>query len=101
MAEDRRTVLAAEVPALAVAGGWVVDSPERLQQLGVTDPRRVEPHLDRLGVAGAAPADPPVRGVRDVPAGVADSGLHYPLNLAESRLHAPKAPRGKRRALGP
>jgi len=60
MVEDRRAVLAAEIQALAVAGGRIVDPPERLQQLRVTGLVRVEPHLDRLRVAGAAPADPAV-----------------------------------------
>src|SRR5881394_4059544 len=78
MAEDRRAVLAAEVEALAVAGGRIVDPPERLEQLGVADLGRVEPHLDRLGVAGATPADPFVAGVGDVAAGVARSGLQHP-----------------------
>src|SRR6266581_1885811 len=100
MAEDRRAVLAAEVEALAVAGGRIVDPPERLEQLRVADLGRVEPHLDRLGVAGAVPADPAVAGVRDVAAGVADSGLQHPVDLAEGRLDTPEASCGECRALG-
>src|SRR6516225_957710 len=101
MAEDRRAVLAAEVEALAVAGGRIVDLPERLEQLRVADLGRVEPHLDRFGVAGAAPADPLIAGVGHVPAGVADSGCQHPVDLAEGRLDAPEASCGERRALGP
>src|SRR5215469_9949205 len=52
--EDRRAVLAADVETLPVAGGRIVQPPERLEQLGVTDLGGVEPHLDRFGVAGAA-----------------------------------------------
>src|SRR5580704_14709726 len=100
MAEDRRAVLAADVEALAVTGGRIVDSPERLEQLRVADPGRVEPHLDRLGVAGAVSADPLVAGVRDVAAGVARSSLQYPVDLAEGRLHTPEASRGESGALG-
>src|SRR5580704_5344657 len=100
MAEDRRAVLAAEVQALAVASGGIVDPPERLEQLRVADPGRVEPHLDRLGVTGAVPADPLVAGVRDVAAGVARSSLQYPVDLAEGRLHTPEASRGESGALG-
>src|SRR5215475_199765 len=100
MIEDRRSVLAAEIEALAVAGGRIVDPPERLQQLWVADLGRVKPHLDRLGVAGAVPTDPLVAGVRDVPAGVADSGLQHPVDLAEGRFDTPKAPCGECRALG-
>src|SRR6516162_2142717 len=100
MAEDRRPVLAAEVEALAVAGGRIVDPPERLEQLRVADLGRVEPHLDRLGVAGAVTADPFVGGVRDVAAGVAHSGLQHPVDLAEGCLHTPEAPGGECGALG-
>src|SRR6516164_11255925 len=100
MAEDRRTVLAAEVEALAVAGGRIVVLPERLEQLGVADLGRVEPYLDRLGVAGAVSADPFVAGIRDVAAGVAHSRLQHPVDLAEGRLHPPEASRGEGGALG-
>src|SRR5271154_4447424 len=100
MTEDRRPVLAAEVEALAVAGGGVVDLPECLEQLRVADLGRVEPHLDRLGVAGAVPAYPLVGGVRDVAAGVARSSLQHPVDLAEGRLHTPEASRGECGALG-
>src|SRR6267154_1542854 len=100
MAEDRRAVLAAEVEALAVAGGRIVDPPEHLEQFRVADLGRIEPHLDRLGVAGAVPADPLVGGVRDVAAGVAGSSLQHPVDLAEGRLDTPEASRGECRALG-
>src|SRR5262249_20380768 len=46
------------------------------------------------------PTDLPVAGVRDVAAGVADSGLPHPVDLAEGRLHTPKASRGECRPLG-
>ena len=78
-----------------------VDPPEHLEQLRVADLRRVEPHLDRLGVAGAVPADLLVGGVRGIPAGVAGSGLQHPVDLAEGRLDTPEASRGECRALGP
>src|ERR1700704_210362 len=100
MVEDRRAVLATEVEALAVAGGRIVDPPERLEQLRVADLGRVEPHLDRLGVAGAVLADPFVAGVGDVTAGVAHSSLQYPVDLAEGRLHTPEASCGDCGALG-
>src|SRR5271170_1854821 len=100
MAEDRRAVLAAEVEALPVAGGRIVDPPEGLEQLGVADLGRVEPHLDRLGVAGAVPADPFVAGVGDVAAGVPRSSLQHTVDLAEGRLHTPEATCGECGALG-
>src|SRR5262252_624116 len=101
MAEDRRAVLAAEIEALPVAGGRIVDPPKRLEQLRVADLGRVEPHLDRLGVAGAAPADPLIARVRHLPAGVADGGRQHPVDLAEGCLDAPEASCGEGRALGP
>src|SRR5215469_16074534 len=91
MAEDRRAVLAAEVEALAVAGGGIVDPPERLEQLPVADLGRVKPHLDRLGGADV---------VRDMAAGVAHRSLQHPMDLAEGRLHTPKASRRECGALG-
>src|SRR5262249_56273321 len=63
MVEDRRAVLAAEIEALAVAGGRIVDPPERLEQLLVADLGRVEPPLDRLGLPPARPAHPPLAPV--------------------------------------
>src|SRR5271167_1902566 len=100
MVKDRRAVLAADIEALPVAGSRIVDLPERLEQLRVADLGRVEPDLDRLGMAGAVPADPLVGGVRDVPAGIPDSGLQHPVDLAEGRLDAPEASCGECRALG-
>src|SRR6185437_6373866 len=100
MAEDLRAVLAAEVEALAVTGGRIVDLPEFLEQLRVADLGRVEPYLDRLGVAGAVSADPFVAGVGDVAAGVAHSSLQHPVDLAEGRLHTPEASCGECGALG-
>src|SRR5262249_30225841 len=100
MVEDRRAVLAAEIEALAVAGGRIVDPPEHLKQLREADRGGVDPSLDRLGVAGAVPADLSVAGVRDVAAGIPDSGLQHPVDLAEGRLHTPEASRGECRALG-
>src|SRR6202161_122565 len=100
MVEDRRPVLAAQIEALAVAGGRIVDPPEHLEQLRIADLGRVEPHLDRLGMAGAVPADLPVGGVRDVAAGIADSGPQHPVDLAKRRLDTPEASGGECGALG-
>jgi hypothetical protein len=100
MVEDRRAVLAADVEPLAVTRGRIVAPPERLEQLRVADLGRVEPHLDRLGVAGAVPADLLVAGVGDLAAGVAHRGLQHAVDLAEGRLHTPEASRGECGPLG-
>jgi hypothetical protein len=101
MVEDRRAVLAADVEPLAVTRGRIVDPPERLEQLRVADLGRVEPHLDRLGVAGAVPTDLRVAGVGDLAAGVTHRDLQYAVDLAEGRLHTPEASRGECGPLGP
>src|ERR1700750_1616641 len=75
-------------------------TPERLEQLGVTDLRRVEPYLHGLGVAGAVAADLPVGRTGDVAAGVADGGLQYPGDRTKGCLHTPETSGRERRALG-
>ena len=84
---------------LRVVGLWIRQNTWSSSR--VADLARVEPHLDRLGVARAAPADLLVAGVRHMPAGIADSGLQHPVDLAEGRLDAPEASGGEGRALGP
>jgi hypothetical protein len=93
--EDRRAVLAADVPALAVAGGWVVDVPERVEQLGVADLARIERHLDRLGMTGIAGAHVAVVGVRGGAAAVANASGAHALDLAKARLHPPETAGGE------
>jgi hypothetical protein len=43
--EDRRAILAAEVPPLAVARGRIVHRPERIQEIVVADHGGVKPHV--------------------------------------------------------
>src|SRR5690349_1614023 len=75
-------------------------TPERLEELGVTDLRRVEPYLNGLGVAGAVAADLTVGRTGDVAAGVADGGLQHSGDRAEGCLHTPETSGRERRALG-
>src|SRR5579864_3390162 len=99
MEEDRRAVLAAEVPSLSIRGGRVVDRPEHTQQLVKANPRGVKPHVDRLGVTGPVRADLLVRGVDRRAAGVADARPHDPFDLAERGFDAPEAAGRERRVL--
>src|SRR4029453_14888233 len=92
--------MGAEVPALGVAGGRIVATPERLEELGVTDLRRVEPYLHSLGVPSAVAADLPVGRIGDGAAGVTGGGLQPPGDRAEGCLHTPEASGRERRALG-
>ena len=80
-----------DVVALAHALRRVVVLPERLEELLVGDPRRVERDLDDLGVAGPAGADLLVGRVRRVAAGVADGRGHDAGELPEVLLVAPEA----------
>src|SRR5690554_3886960 len=55
--EDSGAVLAADVGALAVGGGRVVNTPENVEQLFVGDLLRVESDADCFCVAGSVGAD--------------------------------------------
>ena len=97
--EDRGAVLAADVPALAVHLGRVVQAPEPVDELAVRDLGRIEGDFDRLGVAGGAAADRLVVGLVHVPAGVADLDVGDAGRVAEVDLDAPEAARGERGGL--
>jgi hypothetical protein len=89
--EDHRAVLGADIGALPVDLGRVVDLPVDPQEIPERDPLRVEGHLTDLGVAGGARADLLVSRVSDVAALVADGGVEDALDLAEGSLDLPEA----------
>src|SRR4051812_20340221 len=62
-----RTVLGADVVALAHALGRIVILPEHLQEIVVRDPLRIEHDQDDFGMSGHARADFPVRRIRRRP----------------------------------
>ena len=68
--EDRRAILRADVGALAVEGGRVVDREEDVEQVFERDDLGIERDLYDLGVAGGSGADVLVRRVGDAPAGI-------------------------------
>ncbi len=94
--EDRRAVAAAEVVALPVARGRIVDLEEELEQLAIVDDGRVERDLDRFRVRAVVA----VGGIRDVAAGVADAGRDHAGLPANQVLHAPEAATGENGAFG-
>src|SRR5574337_221520 len=94
--EDRRTVAGAEVVALSVARGRVVDLEEKLQQPAVADHRRVENDLDRFGMVAVVA----IGGVGYVAAGVTDARGNDAGLLADQVLHAPEAAAGEDGAFG-
>src|SRR6185437_1464042 len=67
--EDRRAVAGADVVALPIHRGRVVDLEKELQQCAITDARRIERDLDRFGVRAVVA----VGGIGNVAAGVADA----------------------------
>src|SRR5690606_5908855 len=93
--EDRRAVGGADVVALAVARGRVVDLEEELEQVAITGLRRVEHDLHRLGVAAVVA----VGRIGHVAAAVAHAGGGHTRHLAQQLLHAPEAAAGEDRAL--
>ncbi len=93
--EDDRAVLRADVGALPVLGGRIVDREEHIQEVAVGDHRGIEADLHHLGVAGAAAADLLVARMVDVAAGIAGHYALDPLEILEHRLQAPEAPATK------
>src|SRR3954452_5563093 len=94
--EDRRPVLAADVPALTVARRRVVTVPERREQLVVGDERRVVLHLHRLRLTGSPAADLLVGRVVDFAAGIADGRAQNAGDRAERGLDPPETAGGER-----
>src|SRR2546425_6824418 len=75
MEENRRAILRAEIGPLAVELRRVVDLPENLQKLFVTQLCRVKRHLHDFGVTGPVRAHVLVRGVGGVPTRVAHNSV--------------------------
>src|SRR5579859_4104289 len=96
MEEDGGTILRAPVGTLAVHLGRVVILPKDLQQIGITDFRRIELDFDRFGVARAVGANFLIGRVLGVAADVADARWTNSRDLSESGFHAPKTPCCKR-----
>src|ERR1017187_1798028 len=72
--EDGRSVLRAPVRTLAVEGGGVVQGEERVEELLVGDPGRVEVQFNNFCVAGLVGADVLVAGSGQRAALIAYSG---------------------------
>src|SRR5437870_3648848 len=94
--EDRRPVLGADVMALAVERGGVVDGEEDFEEVPVGDDAGIERDLHRLGVARAARADRLVGRIRGLPADVAGLDRLDAFHPVIDRLQTPEAPSGQR-----
>src|SRR3954471_4260714 len=94
--EDRRAVLRSLVRTLAVQLRGIVRNREKhSQQFTVCNLRRIEDHLNGLGVAGLAGADDFVFGSFGASARVARRRADHSLNVLEYGLHTPEAAAGK------
>src|ERR1039458_2471618 len=93
--EDRRAILAADVPTLAVACRGVVGRPERREQVVVGDPGRVVLDLDRFGVTRAPAADLLVGWVVGVGAPAPHGCTRDAGQGPEGGLHSPEASGGE------
>src|SRR5258706_5503512 len=93
--EDRRAVLVPHVAELAVLHQRIDVVPERVEQLLVTDLRRIVGYLDGLDVAGAARGDLLVGGILLAAARISRSGRQDARDLVERRFHAPEATGGE------
>ena len=71
LGEDRRAILGADVIALAVELGRVVDREEDVEQVAIADLVGIEGDADRLGMAGVAAAYLLVGRIGGLPAGIA------------------------------
>jgi hypothetical protein len=85
--KDRRPVAGADVVALAVAGGGIVDLEEEFQQVAKTDDAGIEHDFDRLGMVAMVAVGrildlPAATRVEITPGLQADQILHSPETAA-------------------
>ena len=100
MDEDRGAVLRADVVALLIRRGRIVQAEEEVEDVVVRDLRRIEDDLDGLGVAGAAALHVLVARIRERAAGVTDRGVDHAGQFADQLLDAPEAAASERGGLG-
>ena len=93
--EDGGAVLGADIVALAVEGGGIVDGEEDVQQVGVGDAGRVKGDPHNLGMTGATGADLLVAGVGGGAAGITRDDIRDADHLVENRFKAPEAAASK------
>src|SRR5512146_2843476 len=100
MRVDARAVLRADIVALAIRRGRVVDREEDLEQVAKADALRVVGDAHDLGVAGVAAADLLVARPRDVAVAVARFDAEHAVDIEIDGFEAPEAAAGERGDLG-
>jgi len=93
--EDGGAVLGADVVALAVEGGGVVDGEEDVQEDSVGDMSGVKGDAHDLGVTGVPGADLLVGGINVGTAGITGDDISYACDLVEDGFEAPEATAGE------
>jgi len=89
--------LRADVVALAVQGGRIMDGEEYFQHFAEGHDVGIERNLHHLGMAGCAFAYRFIAGINHPPAGIARLDSRHALQLLIDRLQAPKAPAAQSR----
>lgn len=91
LVEDGAAIAIANIGALAIELGWVMQSKEVSQKSLVADLFGVKGDLDGFGMAGGVGADLFVGGVLGVSAGIASCGFSNTGDLVKIVLNSPKA----------
>jgi hypothetical protein len=91
MIENHRTILRADIVALAIPGRWIVDGEEDLEDFAKVGDCGIESDLDDFDMARSSAADFFVRRIRILSSHVARfNGLHA-FHLVIDRFEAPEA----------
>src|SRR5579884_616605 len=96
MVEDRGPVLRADIVALAVERGRIMNGEEDLEQVAIRHDLWVKRDLYRLGMAGAARAYRLVGGIRHTSPDVAGLDRRDAFQLVVHRFQTPKTSAGQR-----
>src|SRR5437773_1355039 len=87
MIKNHRAVLRAYIGTLSIQRRRIVVRPENVEDLIVSYLRRIEFHLNNLGVAGLVTANIFVARILFVPACIPYGGRAHALKLAKSLFH--------------
>src|SRR5207244_1796525 len=94
--EDHGAILCADVAALPVEGGGIVDREQHAEQVAIRDDVGVERDLCDFGVAGRSAAHLLVRGVRPLSTRVTAHDLFDSAKLTKRGIETPEATAPKR-----
>lgn len=90
MIKNGGPILCPDVGALPIQSRRIVVRPKNIEQLVITNLRRIEFNFDHLSMTGLICADILVGRIVFVPARLTDGCRNYALQFAKSFLYAPK-----------